>query len=293
MIPTAKERALKTVARCLSLAWVRPLSSYALSSWVSSLLKRNVRIFCDSVWLRSDGNVAIALGPNAPVRRNEILRWKPAAAELTELAASFWYLFYKPAKGDVILDIGAGMGEDTILFAASVGDAGLVYSFEAHPMTAVCLAKTIEHSKLSNAVPVHAAIYDKTCTLKIEDRSDDQWQENSVIPLDSRQHIRAFEVPAFPLDQFEPLSKHDSIAFIKMNIEGAEVDALHGMTRTLAKTKAICVACHDFLSAKNPKMKTKSACRQLLQDAGFIVQDTDPNSPPWQRDHLHAIRPPA
>ena len=288
----AKDRVLNAAARLLSLRWMRPLSSRALSSWASSLLQRNVSIFYDSVWLRTDGDTTIALGPIAPLRRSQIQRWKPDAGEVTELAASFWYLFYKPLKGDVVVDIGAGMGEDAILFARSVGEAGAVYCFEAHPFTALCLKKTIEHSKLSNVVPIHAAIYDKTCTLNIEDRSDEQWQENSVISATTSQPVRGFAVPAFPLDEFEPLRKHGPIAFIKMNIEGAEVDALKGMPRTLAKTKAICVACHDFLSAKNPRMKTKEACRELLRKAGFTVYDADPNSPPWQRDHLHGLRLP-
>src|SRR5947207_7293032 len=141
----------------------RPLTSFVLSRWASSALKRRVRVFHDSVWLRKDGEVTIALGPRLRIRRSEILHWKPNAGELTELAASWWYLFYKPNAGDVIVDIGAGMGEDAILFSRSVGERGLIYSFEAHPVTAHCLKKTIEHSRLKDVTPVHGAILDWGC----------------------------------------------------------------------------------------------------------------------------------
>src|SRR5438552_1257712 len=104
-----KNEILKVIDSVLDTPLMRPLTSYLLSSWASSVLQRRVRVFYDSVWLRSDGEITIALGPRLRPRRSQILSWKPNAAELTDLAASWWYLFYKPKTGDVIVDIGAGM----------------------------------------------------------------------------------------------------------------------------------------------------------------------------------------
>jgi hypothetical protein len=75
-----------------------------------------------------------------------------------------------------------------------------------------------------------------------------------------------------------------------MNIEGAEVDALRGMPKTLAKVEHACIACHDFLADENPRVRTRQTCQRILREAGFQVFETPPDSPPWQRDHLHAVR---
>jgi hypothetical protein len=45
----------------------------------------------------------------------------------------FWG--YRPRAGDTILDIGAGLGEETLTFSRAVGDQGQVICVEAHPRT--------------------------------------------------------------------------------------------------------------------------------------------------------------
>ncbi|HEY2169615.1 MAG TPA: FkbM family methyltransferase [Candidatus Angelobacter sp.] len=284
-----KNYASKWLEAAADVTCLRGLSSRILSAWCSSMLKRPVHIFYDSAWLRKDGDVTIALGLHLCVRRSQIRAWKADAAEITELAANWWYRWYKPRPGDVVVDLGAGMGEDALLFSRSVGERGKVFSFEAHPVTARCLRKTIEYSKLSNVVPVQAAIFNRRCTLEIEDRATEAWQENTIIEVNGSSS-RSFSVPAFPLDEFEPLQNCSQVDLLKMNIEGAEIDALAGMPNMLKKVRHVCVACHDFLAASNPKMKTKVVCRKVLIEAGFTVHETDPKSPPWERDHLHGIR---
>ncbi len=273
-----------------NLPWARPLASRLLTSWCSSLLGRRVRIFYDESWLRGDGSFTIALGPHFYLRRTVILTWKPEMAEIMEMAARCWFIWYKPKPGDVVVDIGAGMGEDALLFSHSVGERGAVYSFEAHPGTARCLRKTLHYSRLTNVVPVEGAVFSRRASIEIEDGASEQWQGNSIMAPGSGVSGRSFSVSAFPLDEYEPLLKHPRIAFMKMNIEGAETEALRGMPKTLRKIGHVCICCHDFLSDRNPAMKTREECRRILTEAGFTVHDSDPASPPWQRDHLHGIR---
>lgn len=48
---------------------------------------------------------------------------------------------YQPKPGDVILDIGAGAGEEALTFSRAVGSSGRVICVEAHPRTFRCLQK--------------------------------------------------------------------------------------------------------------------------------------------------------
>jgi FkbM family methyltransferase len=266
----------------------KPLG-WSASAFFSLYHRRSIRIFFDALWLRRDGNTVVALEPELWGLPSAAKSWKPNAADKVDQVGDWWFLHYRVKPGDVVLDIGAGMGEDTLLFSRMVGDNGAVFSFEAHPDTFRGLQKVVEYSGARNAELMNAAIFSKAGTLEIETRDSEKWQENSVMLAGAGTGARRVSIPGIALDEFEPLQRLSRIDFLKMNIEGAEVDALEGMKETLKKVQHACIACHDFLAQGNPRMETKEKCRQILEKAGFQIFEMPPNVPPWQRDHLHAV----
>jgi FkbM family methyltransferase len=284
-------RILKTIVRRMSeVPSLRPVMGRLISVVASCYLKRPVRVFFDSVWMRQDGRVAVPLKMDLVHGLATIRSWQPNAADKVDVVGGWWFLHYTPKPNDVVIDVGAGMGEDSLLFSRLVGEQGRVYSFEAHPFTFLCLDKALKYSQARNTVAVHAAVFAENGTLQIEDLPVDRWDENSVMCGREAQGGKLIAVPAITLDDFEPIQQHERIQFLKMNIEGAEVDALRGMPKTLAKVEHACIACHDFLADENPRVRTRQTCQRILREAGFQVFETPPDSPPWQRDHLHAVR---
>jgi Protein-L-isoaspartate(D-aspartate) O-methyltransferase (PCMT) len=71
---------------------------------------------------------------------------------------------YQPNPGDVILDIGAGAGEEVLTFSRAVGQNGRVICVEAHPRTFRCLQKLVEYNRLENVILVHCAVSEPGCT---------------------------------------------------------------------------------------------------------------------------------
>jgi hypothetical protein len=47
----------------------------------------------------------------------------------------YWFPFYRPKKGEVIVDVGAGRGEDLPAFLDAVGTTGRATAIEAHPIS--------------------------------------------------------------------------------------------------------------------------------------------------------------
>ena len=274
----------------LSISFLQPTIGVIAGSLVSFCLKRRVDIFFDCVWMRRDGETTIPLEPEFWTRFSVIKHWLPNAADKVDVVAEWWFLRYTPTAGDIVIDVGAGMGEDTLLFSRLVGATGYVYGFDDHPHTHLSLGRSLAHSHVTNASVVHSAIYSENCTLEIEDLPTDRWLENSVVTGRFDKTKKSISVPAIKLDDFQPVQGHAKIDFLKMNIEGAEIDALLGMPDTLAKVQNACIACHDFLSDKNINFKTKDRCAAILKEAGFEVFEAPRDSPPWQRDHLHATR---
>jgi FkbM family methyltransferase len=190
---------------------------------------------------------------------------------------------YTPGPGDAVLDVGAGFGSEALTFARLVGPTGQVISIEAHPRTYEMLERTISLNRLSQVNTLHAAVMESAGTVHISDLGDEASHINKV--GDS-----GVEVSAVALDEL--VDPTMSIAFLKMNIEGAETPALRGASKTLSRTQHVAIACHDFLAEEtnDPSYRTKRDVRALLVASGFVVTGREDDPRPWARDYLFGSR---
>jgi FkbM family methyltransferase len=208
-------------------------------------------------------------------------------AELDKVAESNFFWGYRPQPGDVVMDIGAGVGEEALTFSRAVGERGKVLCIEAHPLTYRCLEKLVEYNHLENVIPIHMAVTERSCgTAMIE---------NSNAYLTNRLNsANGVPVPTTTIDQISRKLSLGRIQFLKMNIEGAERSAIRGMTETLRQTEVLCISCHDFLARKtgDDALKTKSTVKQFFQENGFHIDERlEPGLPPYLRDQVWGYNP--
>ena len=78
------------------------------------------------------------------------------------------------------------------------------------------------------------------------------------------------EVRAVPLDGLCEERGIREVAWVKMNIEGAERDALRGMERMAPHVQHLTISCHDFLGTEWGR--TKDFVVEWLESHGFTVQ---------------------
>jgi len=125
--------------------------------------------------------------------------------------------------GDTVLDIGANIGYYTLLLAQCVGEGGRVYAFEPHPANAALLRRTIGESGYKHVVVEEKAVSSGSGRIKLYE-SEDGSVDHRII----ENGYRAVDVETVSLDEYLPDSQ--PVAFIKMDIQGAEGWALKGMT---------------------------------------------------------------
>lgn len=152
----------------------------------------------------------------------------------------YYHPLCQAAPGDVVIDAGLFDGVTTFEFGKAVGSSGHVYGFEPSPH----MWKRIEDLFASDRRPitlVKEGVWDKTDELKF---IDTRIVGNSETRLAAEDEKRATKVRVGTIDEFCKKQKIDKVDFIKMDIEGAEMNALNGSIATIKKHRpklAICI----------------------------------------------------
>lgn len=135
-------------------------------------------------------------------------------------------------KNDTVLDIGANIGFYATILSDIVGENGVVHCFEPDTKNFEHLKKTtatIKNIKINNK-----AVGPRTEKLKIYTSKNLNVDHRTYKPEEYDQEI---EIDAVSID--DHLSSNAKVDFIKMDIQGFEMQAIQGMQATLEKNKDV------------------------------------------------------
>lgn len=193
---------------------------------------------------------------------------------IAELERLFFHA-YEPTLGDIVVEVGAGAGGETADLARMVGSDGYVLAVEPHPVSFGLLKDRV---RADNVSLINAAVGVTSGTAWIS--NDGSLLRDHLV---GEEYPGALPVVATTLDSLtEDLERID---YLKMNIEGAEADALRGGKKTLAMTSNVVVSCHDFLG-----MATKTKVTSLLLAAGFAVSGRADAEDSCRADYVYGSR---
>jgi FkbM family methyltransferase len=192
---------------------------------------------------------------------------------LLEQYASHLGFQYLPKQGDTVIDVGAGVGEELLIFSKLVGSQGKVVAIEAHPITFKALLHNNKKNRLENTKLLNLAISDQTGKIFIEDSSDSL--ANKVL---NERTSQSFEVDAISIEQLVNQNNLNEVNLLKVNIEGAEQLLIKGIGNALPKIKHMAISCHDFRFENEgiEFFKTKQIVLEFLRRSGFdyVIRDT-------------------
>lgn len=242
--------------------------------------------YVDGRWVRQIESYLIPGGPQFDYSYRSFCPWRQKKEHASE-TWDYWMRFYRPQKGDTVVDVGAGHGEDTLTFSEVVGPSGRVIAIEAHPLCFNSLKVVCRRNRLSNVQLVHLALMDKPGQVRLAET--ESWMENHVT---FDKESSGITVPSGTLDDLCAKEGISDIAFLKMNIEGAERYALLGAASALSRTRQICVACHDFRSDQGhgEHFRTHAFVERFLSERGFAIASRPDDPRDYVRDHVFGIR---
>lgn len=160
---------------------------------------------------------------------------------------------FAPAKGDVVVDIGAHVGRYTIISSKRVGPEGKVIAVEADRNTYEILDRNIRLNELTNVLALNRAAYSVHTVLKLYQPNDNFSIYDTVMPSRAGTNQSYVEVEAHTLDSILDANGLTAADWIKIDVEGAEYEVLKGATRTLAANHdtTILMEIHDIQDSEH------------------------------------------
>lgn len=142
----------------------------------------------------------------------------------------FVWKYFKPALGEVFIDVDAHVGKYSLQVAKVVRDEGLVIALEPHPGNYRALLKGTQLHGYRNIVALNVAAWDRDCKLKLFIH-DAAVHHSTKIDLG----LGYVEVKARAIDQVIEELGVKQVDWIKIDVEDAEMEVLKGLKKTLVK----------------------------------------------------------
>ncbi len=137
-------------------------------------------------------------------------------------------------KGEAALDVGANYGQMSVQFAALVGPAGKVYSFEAEPFVYSVLCNNIKANNCNNITPVFGAVhFENDMELVFPEPDFKQFTTYGSYGL----NMKATEGRKVKTLTIDSLNIPEKIGFMKIDVQGADLFAMQGARNTIIKNR--------------------------------------------------------
>ena len=176
---------------------------------------------------------------------------------------------FRLQKGDVVIDVGAHVGMFTIKAARQVGEEGLVIAIEPEPRNLMLLEQNVKGNNLSNVVIVGKAVSESPDRGKL------------YLGDDSYGHSLAWQTPRFveveidSLDNIVSRLKLERVNFIKIDVEGMELEVLKGAEKILGRAGVkLAIAAYHRLANGEPELPRVVS---HLKERGMGVHITEDN----------------
>lgn len=254
----------KTLRRIGAWQWTGPLARRLVHKGSAWLRRQDVTISHGiGVGLRFNAggaNPGYALGTSEPLVQDT----------LKDLVKS----------GMVVYDIGANVGFFTVLLGRLVGARGAVYAFEPVAETAKATRHNAELNGFAHVTVIAAAVGRQQGTVKLALREESTWAKFA----DEKSTGPTMEVPLVAIDGLVDDGTIKPPQLIKIDVEGAELEVIEGMRRTLAAHRPI-ILCE--MHGKN------EAFAKLMEELNYEVRAVETNEPlAGARWDVHALATP-
>ncbi|MEX0685408.1 MAG: FkbM family methyltransferase [Balneolales bacterium] len=174
----------------------------------------------------------------------------------------------------IVFDIGAYIGIFSMFFAKAVGPKGHVYIYEPNPINLDKVKNNLQINGFENAAmyPIALGAKKDTANLAFRGRgtATGSLQENIKSDILNEANSTVIEVEIDTLDNQISINDLPKPDFVKIDVEGLELDVLNGMQETLKLHKPdLYIEIHG--SSTSEKIKNAKSVVDFLIGYGYLI----------------------
>lgn len=183
-------------------------------------------------------------------------------SDILWVCENLFFHYYLPNDGDVVVDLGAGYGDEALYLSDKSPDVTYI-GVEAQPVIFECLANTFRQA----GKKFIASPYAITDAESVKFVSHFSYAAVGEIPEGY------IDVPTMKWADFLKRYKIEKIDLFKMNIEGAEKEIIQGID-DFSFIKRFIISCHDFRANNGDGewFRTKEVVTARLKEKGYTIK---------------------
>lgn len=164
---------------------------------------------------------------------------------------------FNPKKGHTVIDVGSHLGRYTLISANKVGKEGKVIAIEADPSVFKKLNKNLELNGFTNVTSLNYAVSSTKGKINLffPDEGLKNTLYNTIISTRSVNSQKYIEVDADTLDNlvYSTNINPATVNWIKIDVEGAELEVLKGAHNILTKSEdiSLLIEIHNLSDGKS------------------------------------------
>lgn len=174
-------------------------------------------------------------GLAAGLKRRGGFGFLPFHKTLTQDSQEQRFLEKQEFAGQTVYDVGAHVGLLTLFFARAVGETGNVIAFEPNPQNYRTIIDHVYLNRLTNVKVIPLGLSSRSGSLRfVVTRSALGTAEPHLqMQYEQEKGVRVFQIEVDTLDGQVGAKGLPAPDFIKIDVEGLELDVLRGMVETI------------------------------------------------------------
>ena len=188
-------------------------------------------------------------------------------------------------EGDTVIDVGANIGEFSLIGSKKIGPKGKMISIDPLNEVTNWLKKNFILNNFSNYEILEKAVGNKPGTMKLYKKSD--ISEMGILDPDIVENklVSNTEITVDTIDNIVTSKNIESVAMLKIDVEGFEYEVLCGCKNSFKERKIKKIICEIHSSYLKKKNLNDNMIYSLLEDNGFFIKKLDVDT---HRSHILA-----
>ena len=175
------------------------------------------------------------------------------------------------SPGDVVIDVGSNIGDNTLLACKKVGTSGKVLSFEPLSETFLTLTRNLQLNEITNCVYFQKAVGKNPGLANLYKTNLSGTMGHLDPSLNGKNLIKRDEIEVVTIDDVLTSEHIDTVNMIKIDVEGFEHEVLLGCLQSFKENKIKKILCEVHFKYLESKGKSEETIYDLLHEHNFTI----------------------